>query len=139
MINLNSVHNLKIELEIEERLLLNLERRKKRLLARMAPAGYPSGQSYIDADSIPGHGTMGFDSSLLVMDELDREIEESKKHIECIERDIQEIEYLVESLTGLEQKVKYMQMVEGKSLKVIAEELGYSYNWIRHIACNFSK
>lgn len=131
---MNNVHNLKIELEIEERLLRSLERQKERLIERQAPAGYPGGQSYVDADTISGRGSMGFDDALVDIAEIDREIEKTKIHIECLERDIEEIEYLISSLTGLEQKVKYMQLVEGKSLKMIANELEYNYGHIRNIA-----
>lgn len=91
------------------------------ILNRQTPVGYPEGQSYLDADTIAGRGTMGFTDALVELDELERAIYKTLNNIECLEMNIQEIKYLVSSHTGLEQKVKYMQLVEGKSLRIARE------------------
>lgn len=134
---MNSVHNLKIEIEIEQILLQNLERKKKRLVDRLAPAGYNRGHSYIDADGISSGSTIGFSDALVEINNIDQEIEKTEKNIKHIQKDIHKIECFISSLSDLEQKVKYMQLVEGKSLKEIADELGYNYDYIRRIASKY--
>jgi hypothetical protein len=42
------------------------------------------------------------------------------------------IEKKLESAKGVDYKIIYKRYVEGKSLKVVAEELNYNYSWLRN-------
>ena len=131
---MNNIYNLTAELEIERRLLDRLRRYRVRILVKQSPAGYPEGQSYLDADTIRGSRNMGFTDALDELDRIDGYIAEQEKNIARIEQDIQEITKLVDSLTGLEQKVKYMQLVQGMSLREIAGRLNYNESYIRRVS-----
>lgn len=77
---------------------------------------------------------MGFIEAVTLINKLNEAIEEKEMYIEVLESEIMRITKLVDSLTGLNQKLKYMQLVEGKSLREIAIELNYNYGYIRNIA-----
>ena len=62
-----------------------------------------------------------------------------EEKIEFIKNEINEIHSFINNLSGLKEKVEYMKNIEGKRLKEIAIELGYSYQYIRKISakkCN---
>ncbi|MDF2546129.1 MAG: hypothetical protein K0R93_1027 [Anaerosolibacter sp.] len=57
--------------------------------------------------------------------------EETIAHLEETKRKMEE---KVSELRGLDNKVVYMRDFQGKKLKEIADELGYSYDYIREVS-----
>jgi precorrin isomerase len=131
-----SIYNLSRELEIETRTLHSLERQYKKLEINLSPKGLNKGRSYEVHDNIHGSGSMTFADALRVMESLRIDIVEQINKIKVIELDIKKIDETIKSFKGLKQKVKYMQLVEGKSLREIARELDYNYGHIRKVAMN---
>jgi hypothetical protein len=50
-----------------------------------------------------------------------------------------QIEKAMSEFEGLEYKVAYKRDIEGKPLHAIADELGYSYDWIRKMSSKVKK
>lgn len=50
-----------------------------------------------------------------------------------------DIEHRLSQLEGLEGKVMYKRVIEGKSLREISLELDYSYDWIKKISSRGKK
>jgi hypothetical protein len=69
-------------------------------------------------------------------------------HITALEKDIEKYQLLLEkvkgcqiaikdrinSMKGIQCKIAYMKIIDGKNLKKIANELNYSYGYIKNIA-----
>lgn len=51
----------------------------------------------------------------------------------------QRIESSIRDFQGIEYQVAYMRDIEGKPLYKIADELGYSYDWIKKISSRIRK
>lgn len=77
---------------------------------------------------------IGFETFLILL----RDIQE--KQIVCVEAllDLEnkknKIDDIIAQLDSLDKRVVYMREIEGKTLKEIAEELGYSYDYIREVS-----
>lgn len=78
--------------------------------------------------------TLPLDEAALRMDKLSERIEwlterlESKKNLRL------RVEEKLNQFEGIEFKVAYLRVVENKSLEEIAEELGYSIDWIKRVS-----
>lgn len=78
--------------------------------------------------------TLPLDEVTLRMDKLSERIEwlserlESKKNLRI------RIEERLNKFEGIEFKVAYLRVVENKNLEEIAEELGYSIDWIKRVS-----
>jgi hypothetical protein len=73
-------------------------------------------------------------------------------HIEALEKDVEKYQLLLEkvkecqkiieerisNMNGIEYKIAYMRVIEGKNLKKIAKELNYSYGYIRKNTINLN-
>lgn len=73
---------------------------------------------------------------------------EQLPHIEALEKDIEKYQLLLQRvkmcklaiedrisiMEGIEYKIAYMRIIDGKNLKIIAKELNYSYGYIRQLA-----
>ena len=57
-----------------------------------------------------------------------------KEAIANMEKSKKKIEEEIKKLEGLDKKVVYMRDIEGKTLKEIADELGYSEIYIKKIS-----
>lgn len=99
------------------------------------PGEMHSDRSYIDADAI--HGGGGRREAYSVLIELGK-IEADLKFLDEQEKDVAEQIKLIEEAIAIypktTDKVRVLRDVKGMTLKEIAEELGYSYDWIRHVA-----
>lgn len=129
------------EIESLELRISDLEKERKyytKLMGWNAPKGLNS-QSF-DNERVTGdraHMTLDrvidrlnkIDEQLSVLDEILRVKQDAKRKIEKIMGEFE----------GLEYKVAYMRDVQGKPLDKIAEELGYSYDWIRKISSRVKK
>ena len=68
-----------------------------------------------------------------------KELKNSKDILNELIKSKNELKEKLKNLSGLKYKVEYMRVIEGKSLKEIASELGYSYSYIRNIKMNSKK
>lgn len=120
-----SYHDLCQQIEIlelhEEALSFQLKRARTLCFSGMLPS-----------DPLPVH--VPLDKALVkyddVMDKL-KEIEETLKQMHNVK---DQMEQRMNQFEGLEYKVAYMRDVQHKPLDTIADELGYSFNWIAKIS-----
>lgn len=77
---------------------------------------------------IPAYDAIGkLDNLIDRLNEMKQELLAKKKLKEEVEEELKKFE-------GLPYKVNYMRIVEGKKLTEIADELDYSYDYIREVA-----
>lgn len=72
-----------------------------------------------------------FLTSLERQNKLQKEIDQLETRKEELIRRKKEIISLVDKFEGLEHKILKMKYIENKTLEEVAEELGYSYQYIR--------
>lgn len=126
--SMKETHKLIIDNALKERKYF------KKLLLR-GPTGYSEGTSYLDAECIHGsRNDMTVDRIVDEISKLDNMIYIEECIIQRINRDIVKIRDYIKGLSGLECKIQTMRLIEGKSLKQIADDLGYSYEHIRRVA-----
>src|SRR5699024_1463954 len=77
---------------------------------------------------------ISFEAALKQMKKIESHILLHQNTIERLEKLKKEIEDNIKELEGIDKKVVYMRDIEGKKLVDIAEELGYSYDYIREIS-----
>lgn len=131
----SSLRDLEKCIEIHKRIINSSIREKENLIRALGPASYKTGTSYNDYDSI--HGTraeVNISDIVEKISRLDNLIYLEKCIIENTEKDIQEIKESLKGLKGIGLKIRTMQLVEGKTLKQIANDLNYSYSYIRQAA-----
>ncbi|ALY08122.1 hypothetical protein BhaS171_00066 [Bacillus phage vB_BhaS-171] len=66
-------------------------------------------------------------------------INKLRGRLEELEASKEKMETLMRSYEGVPKKIAYMRFVEGKSLKTIAEELKYSYDYVRELMSKMKK
>ncbi len=86
-------------------------------------------QPYVD-----GTSQISFEAALKQMQKIENHIALHQDTIDKLEKSKKKIEEYIKTLDGLDRKVVYMRDIEGKKLVDIAEELGYSYDYIREIS-----
>ncbi|OJG93031.1 hypothetical protein RV15_GL002165 [Enterococcus silesiacus] len=59
-------------------------------------------------------------------------IEELDQRVEKLEKEREEIIQLIDKFNGLNQRILKLKYVEGLTLESIADELGYSYSYIKN-------
>lgn len=74
---------------------------------------------------------LDFEELVNNIDPMQNEIQRLDSLIQRLSKSKLMIEKKLESAKGVDYKIIYKRYVEGKSLKVVAEELNYSYAWIR--------
>jgi hypothetical protein len=79
-----------------------------------------------------GSVVLDFEELLVNISPMQSEVIRLDKLIDNLEKCKAGIEKKLEDNSGIEYDIIYKKYVEGKSLKIIAEEVGYSYDWIRH-------
>ena len=62
-----------------------------------------------------------------------------REHLEELEQAKSRIESLLGKFDRLEYKIAYKRFVEGKTLRVISEELSYSYDYVRELMSKMKK
>lgn len=105
-------------------------------LKKLAKVYGPSDISAIDYSQPKVQGTkqIGFEEFLERLQKLEKHIYIHLEAIENMERSRRRMEERIKQLKGIDQRVVYLRDIEGKSLKEIAEELGYSYDYIKEIS-----
>lgn len=84
-------------------------------------------------------GIAPLDVCLKRMEVICDQVEFYSEMLDQKERSKKEIEQRMSRLSGLEGKVMYKRVVEGKSLQEIADELGYSVIWIKKLSSRSQK
>ncbi|CEG23138.1 hypothetical protein BN1080_02082 [Planococcus massiliensis] len=79
------------------------------------------------------------DEVLIRMDTLAERIEWLTERIEDKKKLRRNIQEKLNGFEGLEYKVAYLRIVQGKRLEDIAEELGYSVDWIKKVSATVTK
>ena len=82
---------------------------------------------------------IGFEEFLERLYKLEYHIYIHEEAIESMIKAKAKIEEHLKSLEGIDQQVVYMRDIEGKKLMDIAEELGYSYQYIKEISARNKK
>ncbi|SDX85240.1 sigma factor-like helix-turn-helix DNA-binding protein [Tepidimicrobium xylanilyticum] len=86
-------------------------------------------QPYVD-----GTRQIGFEEALEMLHKIESHIYLHKEAIANMEKSKKKIEEEIKKLERLDKKVVYMRDIEGKTLKEIADELGYSEIYIKKIS-----
>ncbi|ALS03085.1 hypothetical protein ATZ33_17385 [Enterococcus silesiacus] len=89
-------------------------------------------QNYLDGDDgdLAKHQT--FLTALHKQKQLKGVIEELDQRVEKLEKEREEIIQLIDKFNGLNQRILKLKYVEGLTLESIADELGYSYSYIKN-------
>ncbi|SDX87884.1 RNA polymerase sigma factor sigma-70 region 4 domain-containing protein [Tepidimicrobium xylanilyticum] len=105
-------------------------------ISKLAKLDGPSDITAIDYSKpyVDGTKQIGFEEALEMLKKIENHIYLHKQAIENMERYKKRIKERIKNLEGIDYKVVYMRDIEGKSLVEIAEELGYSYDYIKEIS-----
>ena len=128
MIGLNDLNQM---LENHSILLKNYIQERDRIIESSAPSGYGHGTSYVDADRIRGTAQVDFLDVADKIQVLKEKIEFEQKVISSITKDIEKLTVNTNNLSDTTSRIFEKRYVQGKSLKQIAEEENYSYEYIR--------
>lgn len=107
-------------------------------LAKVHGPGEVRGIDY-SQPAVQNSGQIGFEEYIIRLQKLESHIylheETIKKMIESKEK----IEKCIEEIEGIDKKVVYKRDIEGKTLRDIADELGYSEIYIKKISARNPK
>jgi DNA-directed RNA polymerase specialized sigma24 family protein len=118
------------EIEIYELRLMDLEAELKRARQLCFDGRMPS-------DPLPVH--IPLDKALEQYDSVVAKIRDVSDHLTNKKLIRQRIEANIRDFEGVEHRVAFMRDIEGKPLSRIADELGYSYDWIKKISSRIRK
>lgn len=118
------------EIEICELRLLDLEAELKQARKLCFDGRLPS-------DPLPVH--VPLDKALSQYDAVVARIREVSDHLAQKKLIQQQIESSIRDFKGVEHQVAYMRDIKGWPLSKIADELGYSYDWVRKLSSRIKK
>ena len=123
------------EIEIWKERLKTYEIQLKAIV-KLAKLDGPSDITAIDYSKpyVDGTRQIGFEEALEMLHKIESHIYLHKETIANMEKSKKKIEEEIKKLEGLDKKVVYMRDIEGKTLKEIADELGYSEIYIKKIS-----
>lgn len=112
-----------------------------RAIKRLARLYGPSDVKGIDYTKprVQESNQIGFEEALFRLHQLEEHISMHQSTIDEMEELKKEMEERIGRLDGLDKKVVYMREIQGKSLKEIADELGYSEIYIKKISARNPK
>lgn len=112
-----------------------------RALKKLAKVYGPSDIAGIDYSQPKVQKTcqMGFEEFLIRLQKLENHIYIHEEAIKNMEKCRKNMEERIKRLKGIDYKVVYLRDIEGKSLVEIADELGYSYDYIKEISARNKK
>jgi len=110
-------------------------------LKKLAKVYGPSDVKGIDYSQpkVQNTNQIGFEEFLERLYKLEHHIYIHEEAIKNMEKCRKNMEERIKKLEGIDQKVVYMRDIEGKTLVQIAEELGYSYDYIKEISARNKK
>ena len=123
------------EIEIyEERLGSLIAQYDASIEGWLKPIGDISGIDYSKPRVQENHYQLDMEEQLPHIDMLEKDIDKYQRLIKNVRACQESIENRINNMKGVESKIAYMRTIEGKNLKKIAEELNYSYGYIRKLA-----
>jgi len=110
---------------------------EKEYLLKMMIGG-PQGYKPIDYEGMPhgdGAKTVTLDRSWEAMEKLVHMCELEEWAIEALEKQLKEMELIVNSTENIDTKVQYLRDAQHMPLQAIADKLLYTYDYIKQISC----
>lgn len=89
-------------------------------------------KNYLDGDDGDLAKHQKFLTALRKQAQLKEVISELNRRIEELEKNREEIIQLIDKFTGLNHRILKMKYVDGMKLEAIAEETGYTYQYIKN-------
>src|SRR5690606_25318441 len=86
-----------------------------------------------------GVDRFGVNTALEQAEDKIRSLNKLRDRLDKLDKTRIKIETLLSNFRGLEYKIAYMGFVEGKSLREVSDELGYSYDYIREVMSKMRK
>lgn len=134
-LNIEAYKPLIEEIEILEMRIDGLKEERKLLVKKMEKG--PGEVGSISYDGMP-KGNAEYKDLARYIEEIkriDSQIYLDENILDIKKTTLRKIQKKVDTFKGIEHKIAIRQL-QGKSLKEIAKELGYSYIWIRKISSN---
>lgn len=105
-------------------------------LKKLAKAYGPSDVKGIDYSQpkVQNTNQIGFEEFITRLQKLENHIFIHLEAIANMEKSREKMEEKIKQLEGIDQQVVFMRDIKGKSLVEIADELGYSYQYIKEIS-----
>ena len=126
------------EIEIYEMRLESLIAQKDAIVdGWLKPISDISGIDYAAPRVQENHCKLDFEEQLPRMAALEKDIERYQRLLRSVKSCQKKIEDRIGRMEGVEYKIAYKRAIEGKNLKKVAEELNYSYGYIRKNAKKF--
>jgi hypothetical protein len=129
------------EILVLEIRIQDLEREKKFLRKGMY-SNAPKGAATVDysAERVTGGQVpLTLDKILERLNKIDDQIILNKEVLNAKHDARKKIEDIISKFDGLDYQVAYMRDVKRMRLQEIADELGYSYDWIRKVSSRIKK
>ncbi len=136
--NIREINELiKLNENILERCLYSKSQIESFFRYHSEPKGYSKGTSYIDADTIHGskkeYHPEDYQKLIEELGRLESIIFLQTEILDNLNKLREDLINSTKELEGIEYKVVVMHNLEGKTLREISEELGYSYQYIREV------
>lgn len=134
MDTIKSYRDLCEEIEIWEERLKAYEVQKE-AIRKLAKLDGPQPITGIDYSqpNVQNTSQIDFFTAIEWINKIDNNIYLHQETIKRLNESKEKIEKHINNLEGLDKKVAYMKYIEGKTLKEISYELGYSYDHIRRV------
>jgi hypothetical protein len=122
------------EIEIYEMRLESLIAQKDAIVdGWLKPISDISGIDYAAPRVQENHCKLDFEEQLPRIEALGKDIEKYQLLLQKVTECRKTIEDRISSMDGIESKIAYRRVIQGKNLKKIAKELNYSYGYLRKI------
>lgn len=86
-----------------------------------------------------GSAAYGMDTAAMNVDRLHKKINELNRMLEFYQEIQKELQDNINALEGLPYKIARMRFLDDKSYQEIADELGYTYGYIRRVVSKGNK
>ena len=109
---------------------------QKKAIWKLAKLDGPQPITGIDYSqpNVQNTSQIDFFTAIEWINKIDNNIYLHQETIKRLNKSKKKIKKHIDNLEGLDKKVAYMRDVQGKSLIEIANELGYSYDWIKEVS-----
>ena len=109
---------------------------QKKAIWKLAKLDGPQPITGIDYSqpNVQNTSQVDFFTAIEIINKIDNHIYLDQETIRQLNESRDKMKKYIENLDGLDKKVIYMKDIEKKTLKEIAKELGYSYQYIKEIS-----
>jgi DNA-directed RNA polymerase specialized sigma24 family protein len=112
-----------------------LLKRRELLIKMSGPGEMTAERSYVNADAIHGGGGRREAYSILIeIAKIEADLQTLDKMEQNNSEQLAVLREAVANHDKLAEQIPILRDVEGMSLKEIADELGYTYGWVRQVA-----